>query len=96
MPLSREQVTHIATLVRIGMTEEDLDRFAGQLSLILDQFEILKKIDTEGVPPTAQPISVQNVFREDVPAPSLPQEETLRNAPMREGEYIRVKAVLEE
>ena len=96
MPLSREQVTHIATLCRIGMTEEDLERFGQQLSHILDQFEVLKKLDTTNVPPNAQSHELSSVFRDDVPGPSLSQEDVLMNAPVREGEYLRVKAVLEE
>ena len=96
MPLTREQVVHIATLCRIGMTEEDLERFARQLSHILEQFEVLKQVDTAQVPPTAQSIELSSVFKDDKPRPSLPREEVLRNAPLREEEYLRVKAVLEE
>jgi len=95
-PLSREQVLHIATLCRVGMTEEDLARAAQQLSNILEQFEVLKQVNTEGVPPTAQSIPMHSVFRDDAPRPSLSQDEALANAPRREGESVRVKAVLEE
>ena len=95
MKLSREDVLHIALLARLGLTEAEVDKFRGQLSDILENFEILEQVDTTNVPPTAQPIPLQNVVREDEVAPSLPQSEILANAPRREGEFFRVKAVLE-
>ena len=95
MKLSREDVLHIALLARLGLTEDEVARFRGQLSDILENFEILEQVDTTNVPPTAQPIPLQNVVREDEVAPSLPQSEILANAPRREGEFFRVKAVLE-
>ncbi|MFQ5860511.1 MAG: Asp-tRNA(Asn)/Glu-tRNA(Gln) amidotransferase subunit GatC [Dehalococcoidia bacterium] len=96
MELSREEVQHIATLCRIGMTDEELGRLRAQLSHILEQFEVLRQVDTEGVPPTGHLMLQESVLREDSPAPSAPQEGVLSNAPSREGELFRVKAVLEE
>lgn len=95
MKLSREDVLHIALLARLGLTEEEVDRFREQLSNILENFEILQQVDTTDVPPTAQSIPLQNVIRDDEVAPSLPQEEILANAPRKEGEFFRVRAVLE-
>lgn len=95
MPLSREVVLHISTLCRVGMTEQDLERAGEQLSQILEQFEVLKQIDTEGVAPTTQSVPLTSVFREDIARPSLTQEETLANAPQREGEFVRIRVVLE-
>jgi len=95
MKLSREEVLRIARLARLGVTEEDVDRFREQLSNILENFEILRQVDTEGVPPTAQSIVLQNVMRDDEVTPSLPPEDILANAPRREGECFRVRAVLE-
>ena len=95
MKLSREDVIHITQLARLGVTEEEIDRFTGQLSDILENFEALKQIDTTGVPPTAQPIPLRNVLKEDVARESLPQDEILANAPEREGEFFRIRAVLE-
>jgi len=95
MKLSREEALHIARLARLGVTEEDVDKFREQLSNILENFDILQQVDTEGVPPTAQSIVLQNVMRDDEVAPSLPPEDILANAPRREGECFRVRAVLE-
>lgn len=95
MKLSREEVKHIALLARLGLTEEEIERFRGQLSNILENFDILQQVDTTDVPPTTYPIALQNVMRQDEAAPSLPQSETLANAPHHEDACFRVRAVLE-
>ena len=96
MKLSREDVLHIATLCRLGVTEADVDKFREQLSNILENFEILQKVDTTDVPPTAQSIPLQSVMRTDEVASSLPSSEVLANAPRRQDDLFRVRAVLEE
>jgi len=95
MKLSREEVLHIARLARLGLTEEDVERFREQLSNILDNFEVLKEVESEGVPPTTHAVPLQNVLREDEVAPSLPQDEVLANAPQQEEGHFKVRAVLE-
>ena len=96
MPLSRTEVLQIATLARIALTDEEVELFREQLSEILDQFEALKELDTSGVPPTGHAVDLQAVMREDEAQDSLTVEDVLQNAPRREREYFRVKAVLEE
>ncbi len=95
MKLSREEVVHIALLARLGLSEAELGKFREQLSNILENFEILQQVDTSDVPPTAYPIPLENVVREDETSPSLPQSEILANAPRQEESWFRVKAVLE-
>ena len=95
MKINREEVLHIALLARLGLSEEEVDRLSEQLSNILENFEILQQVDTTGIPPTAQSIALQNIMRNDEVIPSLPQEQVLANAPQREGDFFRVKAVLE-
>jgi aspartyl-tRNA(Asn)/glutamyl-tRNA(Gln) amidotransferase subunit C len=95
MKLSREEVLNIATLCRIELSDEEVQRFQGQLSNILENFEVLKQVDTTDVPPTAYPIMLKNVTRQDVARPSLPKEDILANAPRQEDGCFRVKAVLE-
>ncbi len=95
MSLSREQVLHIAKLARIALTPEEVERFREQLSSILDHFALLSEVPTEDVEPTAHPLPLKNVMREDVVQPSLPREEVLRNAPEQEDGMFRVRAVLE-
>jgi aspartyl-tRNA(Asn)/glutamyl-tRNA(Gln) amidotransferase subunit C len=95
MKLSREEVVHIALLARLGLSEQELEKFSGQLSHILENFEILQQVDTSDIPPTAYPIPLENVAREDEVAPSTPQSEILANAPRQEEGWFQVKAVLE-
>ena len=95
MKLSREEVLHIARLARLGVSEEDVDKFSQQLSNLLENFEVLQEVDTSNVPPTAQSIDLQNVVRDDEVAPSLPPGDVLANAPRREENLFRVRAVLE-
>ena len=96
MVLTRQQVQHIATLCRIGMSEEDLKSMPEQLSHILELFQVLQEVDTEDVPPTGHSASLETVMRGDEPRPSIGAEDALANAPQTEGQLFRVKVVLEE
>jgi aspartyl-tRNA(Asn)/glutamyl-tRNA(Gln) amidotransferase subunit C len=95
MKLSREEVLHIARLARMALTEEEITRLSGQLSNLLEHFQVLQEVNTDNVEPMTQSVELRSVMREDSVAPSLPPEDVLANAPRREGEYFRVKAVLE-
>ncbi|MFO8143998.1 MAG: Asp-tRNA(Asn)/Glu-tRNA(Gln) amidotransferase subunit GatC [Dehalococcoidales bacterium] len=94
MELSRDEVLHIATLARLGLSDEEVDRFRNQLSHILKSFEVLQEVDTTGVQPTAQPITLKNVIRDDEVSASLSQEQVLANAPGRDGDFFRIRPVL--
>ena len=96
MKLSREEVKHLALLVHLGLSDDDVERLREQLSNILENFEILQKVDTTGVEPTAHSIALENVLRDDVSAPSLPSDRVMANAPDREEDYLKVRAVLEQ
>ncbi|MDE0822568.1 MAG: Asp-tRNA(Asn)/Glu-tRNA(Gln) amidotransferase subunit GatC [Dehalococcoidia bacterium] len=96
MPLERSEVERIASLARIGLTEEEIEMVGDQLSHILEQFEVLNELDTSGVTPTGHASGLQTVMREDTAEDSLDHEDVLKNAPRREGEFFRVNAVLEE
>src|SRR5688500_6515521 len=93
MSLSLDQVRKVAKLARLALSEPDLARMQQQLSAILDYVDLLNQLDTAGVEPLAHPLPVQNVFRPDEEAPSLPVDEALRNAPNKVGEYFGVPAV---
>jgi aspartyl-tRNA(Asn)/glutamyl-tRNA(Gln) amidotransferase subunit C len=95
MKLSRDEVLHIARLARMGLTESEITRLSEQLSHLLEHFETLQQVDTTGVAPTAQPIDLQSVMRDDEVAPSFPSDDILANAPRREGDCFKVRAVLE-
>jgi aspartyl-tRNA(Asn)/glutamyl-tRNA(Gln) amidotransferase subunit C len=95
LKLSREEVLHIARLARLGLTEAEVDRLSEQLSNILENFAILQKVDTTGIPPTAQSIDLQNVLSDDEVSPSLPPDKVLANAPQKERNFFKVRHVLE-
>ncbi len=96
MKLNRDEVLHIAALAKLGVTESDVEKFQEQLSNILENFEALQKLDTTGVPATSQSIALQNVIMADEVLPSLPTGDVLANAPRHQGEFFKVKIVLED
>jgi aspartyl-tRNA(Asn)/glutamyl-tRNA(Gln) amidotransferase subunit C len=95
MKLSRAEVEHIAELAKLGLTEEEKEQFREQLSAILEYAEMLQKLDTEAIPPTATVLPLQNVMRPDEAAPSFSQEDILANAPDAAEGCFRVRAILE-
>jgi aspartyl-tRNA(Asn)/glutamyl-tRNA(Gln) amidotransferase subunit C len=92
--LSRKDVEHVAFLARLGLTEDELARYEGQLNHILEQYAVLAELDTDHIPPTAQTIEVDNILRDDVARPGLSTEQALANAPARSGDYIVVPPIL--
>lgn len=93
--LSQDEVQHIALIYRLGLSQEEIESLRHQLSDILENFQVLDQVDTSGVPPTGHSVALENVMREDVAAPPMSKEDTLANAPLREDNYFRVKAVLD-
>ena len=94
--ISRDQVVHVARLARLDLTEEELDRFTGQLGAVLEHVADVNALDTAGVPPTAHPLPLVNVLREDVAGPSLDRDEVLSQAPAAEDGRFRVPRILGE
>ncbi|MGI8877798.1 MAG: Asp-tRNA(Asn)/Glu-tRNA(Gln) amidotransferase subunit GatC [Candidatus Limnocylindria bacterium] len=94
--LDRSVVEKVAGLARIELTDEEIERFTAQLSVVLDAVDRLRSVDTSAIPPTASVLPVDNVMREDVVRPSLSIEEVFRNAPGRDGDHFRVQTVLEQ
>jgi aspartyl-tRNA(Asn)/glutamyl-tRNA(Gln) amidotransferase subunit C len=92
MAITRDEVVHVAKLARLELTEDELERFAGQLNAILEAVGKVSELDLAGVEPTLHPLELSNVFAEDEPRPSLPVEDALANAPDREGGAFRVPA----
>ena len=98
MPLTLEEVQHIAELAKLKLSDEELDRMTPQLSAILDHAARLQELDTDAIPPTASVVPLQNVMREDQVAPSLPRDDVLANAPDKDerSEFFRVRAILKD
>ena len=95
MKLSHAEVEHIAELAKLALTEEEKEKFRGQLSAILEYAEMLQQLDTDAIPPTATVLPLQNVMRPDEVAPSFSQEDILANAPDVAEGCFRVRAILE-
>jgi aspartyl-tRNA(Asn)/glutamyl-tRNA(Gln) amidotransferase subunit C len=93
--IDREMVQHVAKLARLGLSEEDVETFGSQLSVILENIRILQEADVSGVSPTAHASRLTNIMRQDVPRPSYPPEVLLANAPDQEDNCLKVNAVLE-
>ncbi len=93
---SSEQVRHLASLVRIELTESEVEEFRSELATILSHIDALSEIDTTGVPPTNNGADLLNVKDDDASRPSLPREQIMANAPQREDDYFRVHAVLDQ
>jgi aspartyl-tRNA(Asn)/glutamyl-tRNA(Gln) amidotransferase subunit C len=80
--LSRDQVLHVARLARLELTEDEVERFSGELSKVLDHIEKISELgDLADVEPTSHVVAVENALRQDVPRPSLPVEVALESAP---------------
>jgi aspartyl-tRNA(Asn)/glutamyl-tRNA(Gln) amidotransferase subunit C len=94
--IDRETVKNVAMLARLGLTEEEVDVFASQLSVILENIAKLQEVDVSGVSPTAHASRLTNIMRDDIPQPSYPPEVLLANAPEQEDNCLKVRAVLEE
>ena len=95
MSLTPEQIRWVAHLARLELTDAELETMTQQLSAIVDYVNQLQQVNTDGVEPLAHALEIHNVFRADEPAPSLPVDEALANAPQRHGDFYAVPAVLE-
>ena len=98
-PLTRDEARKIAELARLALTDAELDAMARQLGDVVGWVAQLREVNTDGVEPLAHALPVSNVFRDDEPAPSLPLDDALANAPKRRGGagegFYSVPAVLE-
>jgi len=94
--ISRDEVAHLAHLARLALTDSELDSFAGQLDAILDHVSQIQAVDVAGVEATDNPLTSVNVFRQDVPQPSLTQEQALAAAPNAVDGRFAVPRILGE
>ncbi|HLF89835.1 MAG TPA: Asp-tRNA(Asn)/Glu-tRNA(Gln) amidotransferase subunit GatC [Anaerolineales bacterium] len=95
MSLTLQEVTHIAYLARLKLTDDELKTYRGQLSAILDFVAQLQELDTEGIPPTSSVLPPRSVLRDDTPRPGLGAETLMRTAPQAEDNQFKVPPVLE-
>ncbi|NWG35102.1 MAG: Asp-tRNA(Asn)/Glu-tRNA(Gln) amidotransferase subunit GatC [Chloroflexi bacterium] len=94
--IDTKTVKHVAFLVRLGISEEEAQKFSAQFSSIIDYFNMLNEVETTGVPSASDIANAENVLREDAVQPSMSREEFLKNAPQSERGYVKVPTVLGE
>jgi aspartyl-tRNA(Asn)/glutamyl-tRNA(Gln) amidotransferase subunit C len=94
--ISREEVAHLARLSRLAVTDEELDRFAGQLEVILQAVARVGEVAAADIPPTSHSVPLTNVFRDDVVVPGLARDDALSGAPDAAEDRFRVPRILDE
>jgi aspartyl-tRNA(Asn)/glutamyl-tRNA(Gln) amidotransferase subunit C len=94
--ISRDDVLHVAKLARLELTDEELELFTPQLAAVLEHAADVEALDVAGVPPTAHPYPLRNVFRDDEVRPSVDRDEVLGQAPAVEDRRFKVPAILGE
>ena len=92
--LSKKEVEHIAWLAHIELSDKEKSLFTEQFNEILDYFKKIDEVDTEGVEPTYHVLDLENVSRTDETSPSLPIEEALKNAPKKDGKFIKAPRIV--
>ena len=94
--ISRDDVAHLARLSRLAVTDEELDRFAGQLDQVLAAVARVQEASVADVPPMSHAVPLTNVLRADEVTPSLPRAAVLAGAPAAEEDRFRVPRILGE
>ena len=94
--ISRADVAHVARLARLDLTDDELERFTEQLGAVLEHARDVEALETAGVPPTAHPLPLRNVLREDVVVAGLDRDEVLAQAPEAEADRFKVPRILGE
>jgi aspartyl-tRNA(Asn)/glutamyl-tRNA(Gln) amidotransferase subunit C len=79
--IERDEVLHVARLARLGLTDDEVETMARELSGILEHVDRMNQLDIEGVEPTDHVVELENVLRSDEPRPSWPKPEILEPAP---------------
>ena len=92
--ITKKDVEHVALLARLELTEAEKEKFTEQLNAILEYADALKKLDTANVQPTAHPLPLNNVFREDTARPGISNEDALANAPEQEDGFFKVPKIV--
>lgn len=88
--LERDQVLHVARLARLALTEQEVERMAGELSAVLGHIERIAELELDEVAPTSHVVDVVNALRDDEPRPSLPRDVALASAPEVAADGFRV------
>ena len=93
---NKEETRHIASLARLGLSEEETAKIQKELSKILDYFKLIQEVDVSGIKPTYYPLAQKNVLREDKAVPFDPElnERLIDAFPEKEKRRLKVKSIL--
>jgi aspartyl-tRNA(Asn)/glutamyl-tRNA(Gln) amidotransferase subunit C len=94
--ITRDEVAHLARLARLELTDDELDRYAGQLDAIVAAVAKVAEVASDDIPPTSHSVPLTNVVRPDVLRPSVDRDEVLAMAPASEDGRFRVPRILDE
>ena len=89
-----EEVREIATLARLDLSDEEIERMTTDLDAILGYVAALKDLDTSAVEPMTHAVPFDCPERPDQVVTSLPIDEALQNAPRREGSFFQVPRII--
>lgn len=93
MTISRSDVSHVAMLARLALTDEQVEKLTSELGSVLGHIDELQRLNLEGVQPTNNPLSMVNSTRPDVVVPGLSQADALLNAPDTNGTAFLIPAI---
>ncbi len=102
--VSEKDVSYVAELAHLELTEAERTRMLKDLNSILEYIDRLNELETANVDPMAQVAArygagsaggFANAMRADEPRPCLPRDEALRNAPKSDGVFFKVPKVIE-
>ena len=94
--LSREEVLHVAHLARISLTEEEIEKFRGELKVLMDDIDKIKEVEDFDDEMMYTPINDNTRLREDVVGDMLSVKEATINAPKKNGSFIEVPVMINE
>lgn len=94
MSITIKDVKHVANLSRLGLNDDELQKYEEELNDVLNFMEKLNELDTQGVVPTSHVLDIHNVFRTDIIEKSLDLEDVLANAPDRDDDCFKVPSIL--
>lgn len=95
MAITKNTVRYVTDLARIGLSEQELEHFTGQLDRILEYVHKLKTVDVEGLEPTTHVLQMKNIYREDCVKKSLSVKDAMKNAPDKKGNLFKVRKIIE-
>lgn len=94
--VTRDQITHLAQLAHLTMSDEQAEKMSGEVDKILRSVAKVQQVNTDDVPATSHPIALHNVFRDDVVGQVVDRDAVLAQAPEASDGQFKVPAILSE